>query len=113
MQLPPLYVPSPPSSYPSTSAPPRGRCRTGDWPELTDPPAATGGGSNDAALIIGIEDYIYLDDIAGDKANARAWAQDLLQTRELDYLILERASSARRFRRAASESADSSFLFLR
>jgi uncharacterized caspase-like protein len=56
---------------------------TETWPSLDTPPAATGGGNNDAALIIGIEDYVYAPDIPGAKANAEAWFRYLSKTRKV------------------------------
>ena len=53
------------------------------WPDLGVRPAATGGGDQDVALVIGIEDYAALEDIAGAKANAQAWRSWLLYGRGL------------------------------
>ena len=43
------------------------------WPDLSQPALAEGGGEADAALIIEIEDYAFVDDIPGALANADAW----------------------------------------
>lgn len=43
------------------------------WPELRTPPALEGGGENDAAVVVGIEDYAYVGKVAGAKSNALAW----------------------------------------
>jgi formylglycine-generating enzyme required for sulfatase activity len=54
-----------------------------EWPALDRPPVAEGGGSKDAAVVVGIGDYAYLSDIPGARANATAWYQWLKQTREV------------------------------
>ena len=43
------------------------------WPDLSVPPGETGGGREDAALVVGIEDYWQLPDIPGAAQNARDW----------------------------------------
>lgn len=43
------------------------------WPDVAAPAPASGGGAHDAALLIGIEDYAFLDDIPGARANLDAW----------------------------------------
>jgi len=43
------------------------------WPSLDEPAAEVGGGANDAAVIIGIEDYFVVQDIPGAVDNANAW----------------------------------------
>ncbi len=42
------------------------------WPDLDRPPAAQPPG-DDAALVVAIEDYAFLEDIPGARRNARAW----------------------------------------
>jgi sulfatase modifying factor 1 len=45
------------------------------WPSLEPPPASTRQDApQDAALVIGIEDYAYAPDLPGARANAVAWA---------------------------------------
>ncbi len=53
------------------------------WPPLVKPPAATGGGASDAAVICGLEDYAYLPDVAGASANARDWYLYLAKTKKI------------------------------
>ncbi len=53
------------------------------WPDLSDPPSAENTGANDAALIIGIEDYLLVDDVPGAVANADDWYRYLKRTRGL------------------------------
>ena len=50
------------------------------WPELPAPPP-TGGGDADAAVVVAIEDYAFLPDVPGARANGRAWAAWLKRTR--------------------------------
>jgi len=50
------------------------------WPDLASPPARTGGGENDAAVLVGVENYLFLSDIPGAKANVEAWYQYLTRT---------------------------------
>lgn len=51
------------------------------WPDLSAPPAGGGDGRNDAAVLIGIEDYAFLDDIPGAGKNIDDWEGWLLRTR--------------------------------
>ena len=52
------------------------------WPDLATPPAASAGdGSKDAALVIGIEDYAFAQDLPGARENALAWVRWLQKTR--------------------------------
>jgi len=55
--------------------------QAGDWPALSEPPTPEAGGSADAALLIGIEDYVFLPDIPGAEANIRDWYSWLKKTR--------------------------------
>ena len=52
-----------------------------EWPDISKPPAGTGGGSQDAALVIGIGDYDALADIPGASQSAVDWYQWLVKTR--------------------------------
>lgn len=51
------------------------------WPELTEPAAGVGGGAQDAAIIISIENYAFVAPIPGAKANADAWYDYFAKTR--------------------------------
>lgn len=53
------------------------------WPDLTRPAEAVGGGDKDAALIVSIEDYVYLPQIKGASANGKAWYLWLTRTRQV------------------------------
>ncbi len=52
-----------------------------EWPDLSRPPAREGGGSEDAALIIAVGDYMVLPDVHGAGDNARDWYKWLKDTR--------------------------------
>ncbi len=54
-----------------------------EWPDLSAPAPAEGGGENDAAIIIGIENYTYVDDIPGAIQNANDWYSWLTRTRKV------------------------------
>jgi outer membrane protein OmpA-like peptidoglycan-associated protein len=53
------------------------------WPDLSTDAGPQGGGDNDAALVVGVGDYVYLPDIAGAVDNAAAWQQWLLRSRKV------------------------------
>ncbi|MBI5623778.1 MAG: SEL1-like repeat protein [Elusimicrobia bacterium] len=52
-----------------------------DWPDLSRPAQRVGGGEADAAVLVGIEDYAFVPDVAGAEANAKAWFDYLTETR--------------------------------
>jgi hypothetical protein len=47
------------------------------WPDLSDPANVEPSGADDVALIVSIEDYAFLPDIAGATQNAAAWERFL------------------------------------
>ena len=51
------------------------------WPDLGVPPATTGGGERDVALVVAIEDYVFATDLPGAVDNAQAWTRWLRETR--------------------------------
>ncbi len=53
-----------------------------NWPDIGRP-VAVGGGENDAALVVGIDDYEYVADIPGADDNARDWYRYLVDGRKL------------------------------
>jgi hypothetical protein len=53
------------------------------WPPIDDAIAATGGGENDAAVVVGVSNYYKLPKIDGAADNASAWAQYLMQVRKV------------------------------
>lgn len=52
-----------------------------EWPDLSDLPEEQGGGEQDAALIIGMEDYVFAPDIPGALQNANDWYLFLTRTK--------------------------------
>ncbi|HAH06740.1 MAG TPA: hypothetical protein DCM05_09490 [Elusimicrobia bacterium] len=50
------------------------------WPDLSRPVSSVGGGSKDAALLIGIEDYAFVSDVQGAGKNILAWYDYLTKT---------------------------------
>ncbi len=75
------------------SAVPSAAAQSDPWPPLTRPPAAVGGGADDAAVICGVEDYAYLPDVAGANLNARDWYLYLAKTRKVRPDRIRRLSS--------------------
>lgn len=61
--------------------PPALACIAADWPDLTHPSPKTGGGEKDTAIIVGNEDYAFLPDVEGARANAEAWYLWFTKTR--------------------------------
>jgi formylglycine-generating enzyme required for sulfatase activity len=53
------------------------------WPDLAEDAGVQGGGEQDAAVVVGVGDYIYLPKISGAVDNAVAWQQWLLRSRKL------------------------------
>ena len=51
------------------------------WPPLSDAAPSAGGGSRDAALIVAIQDYAFVPDIPGARANGNAWLTWLTKCR--------------------------------
>ena len=76
------------------------------WPSLESPPAAEGGGSRDAAVVVGIDDYQFMPDVPGAAANARAWADWLGDTRGVPVVkLLQDGKATRNTILAAVEQA--------
>lgn len=55
-----------------------GPAMTSGWPDVATPLPPTGLGVEDAAVVVAIEDYLYLPDIPGARANASAWVRWLV-----------------------------------
>ena len=53
----------------------------GLWPDLSEPAARVGGGGKDAAVIVGIENYLAVEGVPGARSNAEAWQAYLTETR--------------------------------
>jgi hypothetical protein len=79
------------------------------WPSL-DQPQPQGGGERDAALIIGIDDYIFVPDVPGAAENANAWFRFFAEGRDtpLEHLTLLRNHEGTREKmlRALKEAKD-------
>jgi len=63
----------------------RGRMRRRPvrWPDLTQPARRVGGGGKDAAVIVGLERYAHVSEIARARDNAAAWFQYFVRTRDV------------------------------
>lgn len=53
------------------------------WPTFATPAKAVGGGKNDAALVVAVENYLFVPHIPGAKANAVAWYDYFTKTRQV------------------------------
>lgn len=51
------------------------------WPSVSGELPRAGGGENDVAVVVGITDYAFLDDVAGAADNANDWYQYLVRVR--------------------------------
>lgn len=51
------------------------------WPDLADAIPHEGGGAGDAAVIVGVEDYAFIPDVAGAQDNAEQWYEWLRSIR--------------------------------
>ena len=70
------------SLRPGSEAAAQGRPAAPSWPDLSAP-LPLGGGEVDAAVVVGIEDYSYVPDIAGASKNAEDWYQFLVKGRKI------------------------------
>ncbi len=59
------------------------RSSSSSWPDLSTRPIDAGDGSKDAAVIIGIEDYVFLADVRGARRNAEDWFRYLTKSRKV------------------------------
>ncbi len=80
-----------------------------DWPDLSRPAPHVGGGEQDAALIVGLEDYAHVADVPGAERNAVDWYRYLIKTRGLApervALLLDADATREEIRIAAGEAA--------
>lgn len=51
------------------------------WPDLMREGPVVGGGKKDAAVIVGVEDYLFVPDVPGAASNALAWSRYLNHSR--------------------------------
>ena len=79
------------------------------WPELSTPPKGLGGGENDAAVIVGAEDYVFVEDIPGARRNAEDWHAYLTDTlgvpAERVALLRDQEATVEELRAAAASKA--------
>src|SRR5688500_9623754 len=70
--------------------------RAQTWPDLHASLPPQGGGAEDAALVVGVSDYVYLPRIDGANDNAAAWQEWLLRVRNVpgDRVVLLRDREA-------------------
>lgn len=54
-----------------------------EWPSLSTPAPSAGGGGNDAALVMAVEDYAFVADVPGAAENARDWYLHLTKSRKV------------------------------
>ncbi|MBT3221092.1 MAG: hypothetical protein HN348_18580, partial [Proteobacteria bacterium] len=54
-----------------------------DWPDLSQAAPVVGGGQEDAALVVAIEDYAIVDDVPRAKLNANDWYTWMVDTRQV------------------------------
>ena len=60
----------------SATAPLRAQERL--WPDLSSPPGVLGGGERDAAVIVGVENYFFVEKVPGARLNADDWQAHLI-----------------------------------
>ena len=87
----------------------RGTAVGADWPDLSSPPKATGGGEKDAAVIVGAEKYAFVESVPGAKENADAWQAYLTETLKVPAekvaLLRDDDATNDEIRQAAAEKA--------
>lgn len=80
-----------------------------DWPDLSRPAPAIGGGDRDVAIVVGIEDYAHVADVPGAQQNAVDWYRYLTKTRGIPSdrvtLLLDEDATREEIRIAAEEGA--------
>lgn len=64
------------------------------WPDLTKGTRAVGGGENDAALVVAIEDYSFLPDVKGAGEMGAAWVMYLRYARKVPNVLFLRNEGA-------------------
>jgi formylglycine-generating enzyme required for sulfatase activity len=80
-----------------------------DWPDISAPPAASGGGERDAAVIVGAEHYAFVEGVPGARRNAADWQAYLTGTLKVPAervaLLLDDDATNDEIRQAAAEKA--------
>lgn len=59
----------------------RGDARAASWPDLQVSPSGSREGAQDVAVLVAIEDYVEVEDVAGARRNASDWLRYFTQTR--------------------------------
>lgn len=79
------------------------------WPDLSSPPKAVGGGEKDAAVIVGAQNYAFVEHVPGAAENADDWQAYLTETLKVpvDRVILLKNDDAtvEQMRDAAARAA--------
>jgi formylglycine-generating enzyme required for sulfatase activity len=79
------------------------------WPDLSKPAGAVGGGERDAAVIVGAENYAFVEHVPGAKQNANDWQEYLTETLKVPAdrvaLLLDNDATNDAIRSAAVEKA--------
>ena len=79
------------------------------WPDLSSAPKAVGGGEKDAAVIVGVENYLVVEHVPGAKQNANDWQAYLTGTLKVPadrvVLLLDNEADVEGIRSAAIEKA--------
>lgn len=81
----------------------------GLWPDLAQPPKAAGGGEDDAAVIVGVEKYAFVEGVPGARQNAEDWHAYLTDTLEVPAdkvaLLRDNEATLEKMRKYAAEAA--------
>lgn len=64
------------------------------WPDLNKLPEPVGGGEHDAAVVIAVEDYVFLPDVVGASELGVAWYMYLSKVRQVPLVLFLRDSEA-------------------
>lgn len=79
------------------------------WPDLSSPPGVSGGGERDAAVIVGVENYFFVEKVRGARLNADDWQAHLIDglgvPAERATLLRDDDATLENMRRYASEAA--------
>ena len=85
------------------------RAAAADWPSLSSPPGAVGGGEKDAAVIVGVENYLLVAKVPGARRNAADWQAYLTETLKVPFdrvaLLRDNEATLEKMRRYASRAA--------
>lgn len=68
---------------PAAVSPPPRTAGPATWPDLATPPATGADGANDAALVVALEDYLFVPKVPGAVRNATDWYTYLVDGRKI------------------------------